>query len=312
MELRNPLRTTAVLFDGQWTLPEPVLTARNALTRVQGIVEGLPPHPPEHPHTVRDRLAYLVATGADIDPAPVFDAQRAIEDYEERVNLARRAQEIAAQQFSAVLGGHARGIIVDHLGPAFGDLVGKLGPDLAATSHIDGQSPPAVVLSQPKPVRDALIRIDTNVSRYRLIRQAHDLLRRLAGAESQDARGYFFEVKNCEEVWPAITGTGFAPRTPPWPTDGDTRARLAWLFANGAQLWLPTAEEQTDRYLEVFGERIEQVRANRSYLNAYRQMHSRTGGDTGGESTATGSRQDKRAALADRLLGVPVNGGADL
>ncbi len=116
-------------------------------------------------------------------------------------------------------------------------------------------------------------------------------------------------MKNCEEVWPAITGTGFAPRTPPWPTDGDTHTRLAWLFAHGAELWVPTAEQQTARYLEVFGERIEQVRANRSRLNAYREMHSGTGGDTGGDSTATDSPQDRRAALANRLRGVTVNGG---
>lgn len=280
MDLRNPLRQTAVLFDGQadgqWTLPEELLEARDTIVRLDSLGAELSRQSPESLHDVRDRLAYLVATGAELDTAPVFDARRAIDEHAERVTLLGKAREIANSRLTTMLSDRAGELIRDHLAPAFDTLADKLRRDFDTARHIDSQSPPAVVLSQPKAVRDALIRIDTNVARYRLIRQAGGLVHKLRQVPSQDSRGYFGEVHNTETVWPEITRVGgYAPSSPPWPTD-DTRARLAWLFANGAKVWLPTVEQQDARYLEVFGERLERARANRSHLNAYRAMFGET------------------------------------
>lgn len=310
MELRNPLRTAAVLFDGQadgqWTLPDPVIAARDALVRVQKLQGELPPHPPEHPHDVRARLAYVIATGGDIDPQPVLDAQRNVDEYQERVALTRQALEMAGNNLGTVLLDHSRELISSHLMPAFKELVDRLRRDFAATAHIDGQTPPAVVLSQSKLVRDALIRIDGNVSRYRLIRQAFNIVRRISQTESQDNRGLFIEVRNTEQLWPELTRNGYAPSATPWPTD-DTRATLAWLFAHGADLWTPTPEQQDARYLEVFGEKLRKAQLGRSQLNGLRSLGE---GATGG----TGPMPERTAAVHGRLFGtaagVPVNGGA--
>ncbi|SDY96071.1 hypothetical protein SAMN05661080_05142 [Modestobacter sp. DSM 44400] len=277
MELRNPMQFAALLFnghaDGQWTLPEPILAARDALTRLDGI--ELPDTPPEHPATVRDRLAYLIATGGDLDPTPVIDAQRALDEYSERIQLMRQAREIAGNNLATVLADHASEAITEHLAPAFDEIATRLRIDFMATDHIGSSTPAAVLLTQPKPVRDALIRIDTSVQRYELVRQAHSILLRITQARSQDEVGYFAEVRNTEKVWPAVAEiartTRYAPTTPPWPTTG-TRDRLAWLFANGGQVWLPTTTQQDARYLEVFGEKLERDRINRSNLSGYRAM----------------------------------------
>ncbi len=280
MELRNPMQFTAVLIngraDGQWTLPQPILDAHAAVTRVDDIAAELPPQPPEHPATVRDRLAYQIATGADVDPSPISDAKQAMADHEERVTLVCAAREIAERQFAAALRDHATETIAEHLAPAFDALVDKLRSDFTLTRHIDSSSAPAIVLSQPKNVRDALIRIDTNVTRYTLIREAYSKVRRIGDqAESPDGYGWFFEVKNLEVVWPEITGLlAVDPSNMPWPTT-NPRDRLAWLFAHGAELWAPTAEEQAERWAEVFAERINEQRANRANLEGYRHMFDR-------------------------------------
>src|SRR3954470_16595440 len=125
MELRNPMQAVRPIFDGAdsglWTLPKPLVEARDALVRVQAI--ELPPHPPEHPSSVRDRMAYLIATGADIDPTPVLDAQRALDEYNETLTLQNAAREIARQALSTALHNHARALVTDHLRPAHEELV---------------------------------------------------------------------------------------------------------------------------------------------------------------------------------------------
>lgn len=315
--IRNPLNSFAVLFDGhadgQWSLPDPVIEARDALVRVHGLLERVS-QAPEHPVNVRDRLAFLIATGSDVDAGPVLDAERAMAEHTECVVLTQAARDIASNNLNSALTDHAQRTITDHLAPAFAELVDGLRRDYGIAGHIDSNSPPAVVLSQPKPVRDALIRIDTNVNRYVVLRQAFHALRRVtdAGANPLDNTSYFAEIKNTETVWPAITSQT-VPTDVPWPSQD--RDRLGWLFAHGAELWMPTLQQQDDRYYQVFGTRLEQLRAARTNGNAMRHMFE--GAGNGGDHpvvTRGAGAAERDAAFHKRLFGtaagdVPVNGG---
>lgn len=314
MELRNPLRTAAVLFDGQadgqWTLPEQITEARDALRRVQDLIEELPP-PPDHPTTVRDRLAFQVAAGADLNGTPVHEARQALANHEDRVALLRAAREVANQRLATALGEHASRTLTEHLAPAFDSLVDSLRRDFTTARHVDSVSPPAVVLSQPKNVRDAIIRIDGSVGRYAVLRDAFNVVRRLAGEETADGMGYFAEVRDAETVWPELaqsaTQTRYAPGRPPWMLDS-TRDRLAWMFAHGAEPWMPTAQQQTDRYMEVFGEKLRKAQIGRSQLNGLRSIGEGASGDSARPMS------EQTAAVHGRLFGtrggVEVNGGA--
>lgn len=119
----------------------------------------------------------------------------------------------------------------------------------------------------------SVVRIDAAVPRYDALRQAHSVARKLGyPGEHPDGYAWFAEVRNMEVVWPEITGLlAVDPSITPWPRTG-TRDRLAWLFGRGGELWLPTAEEQEQRWAEVFAERINRARTNRANLDAYRAL----------------------------------------
>ena len=118
--------------------------------------------------------------------------------------------------------------------------------------------------------------------------------------------GWFSEVRNLESIWPQITGPkAVDPADAPWPAS--PRERLAWMFAAGAELWAPTAEQQTARWMaSPIGQRVQEFQARRSHANAYRQMH---GDLPGGQPAEPGSTA---AAVGARLFGDATgNGGAD-
>ncbi|MGY1730144.1 hypothetical protein ACI798_01390 [Geodermatophilus sp. SYSU D01045] len=276
-EIRNPLSFSATLFagaeDNRWTLPASLVEARDAVVRLGGLAAQAWDQAPEQPHAIRDRVAAQIAAGADVDLGPIHTAQQAVTDHDERMALIRRAQEIAGNRLAGELHDQAGSVIADHLQPVLAELVDQLKRDFAAIAHIPADAPLSVVLTQPKPVREAAIRIDTAVAEYDTLRAAYSLARKLGTQrETDDGYGFFFEIRNTEQVWPGITGLfAVTPSDIPWPTTS-TRDRLAWFFAHEAQPWMPTAQEQDHRWHEVFGERVRQAAANRSHLEAYRHM----------------------------------------
>lgn len=278
MEIRNPLLFAGILFaghdDGQWTLPVELLTARDRLNRVVALHEQEHTRTPEHPHDLTDRLGGQVAAGADIDLEPIEAARRDQVDHDDRMRVLNRAREMASNALVTALNATARQTIADHLRPAYDKLVAAMSKDFATVAHIPADAPLSVILTEPKPVRDAAIRIDAAVARYDTLRSAYSLLRKIGDqAETPDGLGWFFETKNTEILWPAITGLmAVNPSDAPW-SRGSTRDRLAWFFANGAELWMPTAEEQAQRWLESpIGEKTKEHQANRANLEGYRQM----------------------------------------
>ncbi len=278
VEIRNPVQFAAVLFgghdDGQWSLPDDLLAARSRYLRVAQLHADAFGATPENLHDLLDRLAGQVAAGADVDLAPLHAAQQGTTDHIEREALLRRAKEIAVNDLLRELNDTARAVVADHLQPAYAELVEKLRRDFATITDIPSDAPMSVILTAPKPVRDAAVRIDAAVARYDTLRQAYDVARRLGyPGEPADVYNWFYEVKNMETVWPEITGRmAVDPNNPPWPTTS-TRAKLAWLFAHGAELWAPTAEEQAERWAEVFAERLKESRAARDYFNSLRAIH---------------------------------------
>ena len=57
-------------------------------------------------------------------------------------------------------------------------------------------------------------------------------------------------LRRLRTAWPTA-GTSFQG-DPPWPTS--SAARLKWLAAFGHRIWLPTAAQRADRWLEVHGD----------------------------------------------------------
>ncbi len=304
VELRNPIQFAAVLFagrdNGQWTLPPSLLAARDAFVRVSALHQEVYGQAPERADDVRERLAAQLAAGADVDAGSVLAAQQATTEYEERVALLKRAREIAENSLAYALRVTAREVIASHLQPAHTTLTDALREDFGRVAHIPGDAPVSVILTAPKPQRDAVVRIDAAVVRYDTLRSAYNLVRKIGGQdETADGYGFFREVRNMEKVWPGITGARPPrPNDVPWPTTS-TRDRLGWLFAHGAELWAPTADEQSQRWSEVFGERTERAAANRSNLNAYRGMYE---GPVPPSSPTPTSGSERRAAIADRIL----------
>ncbi len=277
MDIRNPLTFAAPLFaghaDGQWTLPKNLIAARDRLARVDELNTAAYAESPESPDNVRESLAAQIAAGGDVDLSPIEDAQRAVSAHMERGKMLARARDIANDALMRTLHDSARVLITEHLRPVHNKLIGQMRRDFAALAHIPDDAPMSVILTAPESVRAAAIRIDAAVPRYDLIRQAYEKARRLGHpAESPDGCGWFNEIRNMEEVWPEIAGMRIPTQSEiPWPMNG-SRSRLAWMFRNGAELWIPTADEQAQRWMEVFGERFNLARANRSHLAGYRAL----------------------------------------
>lgn len=82
--------------------------------------------------------------------------------------------------------------------------------------------------------------------------------------QRNDEQGQFAEIRNSDVIaprWSPITG-----QRAPWPSG--PVGRLMWLLDNGAELWLPSVDEQQRRWDEVHGERLRNARHNRHQLQA--------------------------------------------
>ena len=214
-----------------------------------------------------DSLADLLATCAvddDIDLAELEAQMRAHRqadaDHQARTAIVHKAYERAQRNLDDAITTHADTIIREHLAPAIASTIADL-RTAAATYRHHGNSD-REMLNAPKPAREAWLTSDHLVTAYTVLRATRTHLLRAVGASAgNDARGLFGEVRNTEEVWPAIVspaGVFYTGQPAPWDHP-DPRTRLVNLLDLGAELWCPTHAEQEARWAEVFGDRLKQI-----------------------------------------------------
>jgi hypothetical protein len=148
-------------------------------------------------------------------------------------------------------------LIEQHLAPAHAEAL-----DAAREhGHLAPLADDVAVRAAPTPKQRAGVdALALAAARYRSTRAAHTALtRRLPRL---DVDGVLAELADLPDVWPTYRQHG---QDEPWPVS--RVARPCWIAVH-ARPWLPTVAEWDERWLEVFGEPVEQARRNRQQMTA--------------------------------------------
>jgi len=240
-------------FDQQhYTLPEEVLEQRRRLEAFAAASDWpVDPWPSAHA-ALLDQVRAVADGGGPPDVAAAVAARTASEIVMATLPAARRqvAEELALAVEQAVAD-YANEILADHLRPALAETLATVTTAAKAAPVEVLTAGDNMLLSAKDTVRKAALAIDGAAVRYSAIRGAHWCTRQYGGAVQQDQAGSYVELRRMELAWPS-----HAVRTPPqrapWE-DMSPRARMLFLVASGSEPWLPTAEEQDDRWAEVHG-----------------------------------------------------------
>lgn len=237
------------------TLPSELVQARDKYREVHDTWRTL-----REPETTEEdalrQMATAFAEGADLDTEAVYAVRREQEDYLLKHRTLDRAREIVAGRLYDVAVECADEIVVGHLRPAQTAVLAEAEKAHAAYSRY-GEVPSAL-LAAPASARTAFGKLDELVRRFQLIRSTVSAVRLVAGGVQHDHQGWFSTIRNCEVVWPQLTGHRNMPgsRVPPWPTD-DPKGYLLFLLRDDVEAWVPTALEQDARFWEVFAEQYD-------------------------------------------------------
>lgn len=276
--MKNALTRTEPLFaaqaEGIITLPDNLVTARDTLARITA--HPMPDPGPEEADVVYEIAAAFVAGTGPLDLAPALDARRA----HETAGLARRAhdtaRDLAETEFIAAVQSTVDVVIVNHLRPVFQATVERIVALHAKLAGVTGDTPPAVLLRAPKATRDAWLALEAELTTYGQMRHLRGVLLTLTGQRPEnDAYGFFAEMRNADHVVPQVTSIAVDVAVRMFqqlPADPLQRVRL--LLDRGAELWLPTVDEQDDLWRQVFAERIESQRQRQ-----WRQVQARGMGE---------------------------------
>ncbi|GAB2328459.1 hypothetical protein [Streptomyces variabilis] len=150
-------------------------------------------------------------------------------------------------------------LIRDYIRPALEDYLARFKQAYnTAGKHAQCDTVQPYMLLEPEPVRVALTELHDATQQYGSIRHAWALLR---GGSLQDTRASIAttvdphgansilgEVRNIADIFPEWVNAGAVGGTP-WPWQGrPAHLRLAWILANGGEIWAPTADEHNHLY----------------------------------------------------------------
>ncbi|MEJ7765376.1 MAG: hypothetical protein WKF86_07760 [Acidimicrobiales bacterium] len=238
---------------GHYTLPKEVLDPRRRLATYSAATDWpVDPWPAAHA-----ALLDQVRAVADGGPPPDINdavAARAANDILAGTlpMLRRQVAEELAEEVDLAVADLAGEILTSHLRPALDEVLATVSTAAKAAPVEVLTATDSMLLSAKDSVRKAAIAIDCAAFRYHALRGAHGCVRQLVPAARQDERGSFGELRRMEVAWPTHRGYTPAAQRPPW--EGMTpRARLLFIVTTGAEPWLPTAEEQDARFMEVYG-----------------------------------------------------------
>lgn len=255
---KNSTRLYAGADAGHYTLPEQLVTYRNAVQRIDAMP---PPVEPQPAAQVREQLL-AESVDAFLDGKPLTSVGETIAAAEmsygnwlhdlnfqaEVFRWVREAEKLALIEYAEV-------VIRDHLAPATTEVAA----DLASVAKVlPADANPASLLQAGPKAREAWARLEQIASRYTEIRAARTVLSQRTQV-AWDVHGEFPELRNLREFWPgfgrqALSSTSSAP----WPMDSQS-TRLLWLAHRGAQFICPTVTEQDAIYRETYKDGIEQM-----------------------------------------------------
>ncbi len=255
----------ARLFDGEaaghYTLPTDLLDLKQAFAR---LAQAPPPvHVSEVEQTQRlvaDTLTAAKANEVLPGAEQVLAARRAAES----AGVLARARDVAlerlAGEVSTTVFDLGDVLITEHLRPALHAVLHELRGTLELTEPYGDSA--AAMLRAPDKVRKAWLGIDAHVTRYEIIRAGRDALAQVGYRPDHDNDNEFLRVRNLNDFWPRHKRYGMAAGAgAPWPTQA--RQQVVWFIQHGAQLWLPTAAEQDERYNEVYAEGLARMERQR-------------------------------------------------
>jgi len=255
---------------GIYSLPDELILARDVAARLAELI----PQDAVDPEDVTDELvaATLAAAATDAglpDCSGVAEARHQRQVTEDAAKVWRIASEQAAGRVSSAVHACAESILVEHLQPALAAVVGELSGAFAATGQY---SSPSELLLAPAKARQAAASVDALCEKYEAIRGGRgDLTWTVQYRATADLDDEFGEVRNPETVWTRTQNRNMNAGTPPWPLT-PTRTRVAWLLANGCELWLPTPTEQDTRWREAYSEELAAAENQRSMGAAVNMM----------------------------------------
>lgn len=257
---------------GDHTLPKKLIDARANHQRVTKAVQELP-EPAVSEWDAQQNAAADFVEGGVFDVDAVRRARDAQIDHELRGALLRQAQETTAEILVGTLRATADEVIAEHLAPRQAEILDSAAKAVGA--YREHGITAADLLHAPKPARDAYSTVNDLLRSFTVVRRAREsVLIATDAVVEHDTHHYFSTIRNCEALWPEITGR-LAPSTPPWPTE--PLDFLHWLTGPDVEAWCPTTDEQDARWWEVFGKRVEQTRANRNVLQGYRELMTKDG-----------------------------------
>jgi hypothetical protein len=245
--LRPELARLGALWQGHdagcYQLPAALLKTRTALDRLLAA-----PDPATEDTGVQERLiAATVAAAHNGADFPSVDVLLDAELDQQRAALRGRvlveAVERVASQLIVDTQRNGSTLLAEHLRPALDSLLDKLRPHAKVVVNLD----PEGALRAGGQASKAWLTFDRGAEEYRALRAARQSLA-LVGVAAAEDTGLFAEIRNLPDVWPDHRPVYGRTPPPPWPED--PRRRLAWLLANGADIWMPTPAEQDDIYGE--------------------------------------------------------------
>ena len=270
--MTEELRLSHIAFtgydNGHHSLPPEMIAARDDLRRIEDLLSSVPQ--PENEFDALDRLAAEVLAGSEVDTDALATVHVQRATHEAALGILRRAREPAGGQLASVVCSHAEETIRQYLVPVHDKTVAEVAKCAKAMGGLPDNDASSLARAG-KVARDAYLQLDELAARYSAVRQTRSALYANLGADVEhDHNGYFTAIRNTEKLWPAITQQVAPPRdATPWPKDS-TRGFLLWAVRNGAELWLPTVEQQDARWYDVFGARLEEAKRNRRALTGTR------------------------------------------
>ncbi|MDW8804612.1 hypothetical protein PV439_11775 [Streptomyces scabiei] len=164
------------------------------------------------------------------------------------------AADLTAELVTAISGGAADGIINDHIKPALADFLTDFQTDVTTAG-------PYAALPEPTPqlatesdsVQQAYQRLRQANTGWQSIRASWRILRGRSHALTRDPAGLaslHAEIANTLELRPIWDpASSLSSLASPWQ-HGAFHVRLKWLLDHDAEVWTPTANEQTTAWLD--------------------------------------------------------------
>lgn len=164
-------------------------------------------------------------------------------------STADQATAVTATLVAATSGGAADTLITGHIQPALADFLADFQTDAAAAGVYAAEPEPTPpMLEAPDSVQQAYTRLLESPVRWQSIRTSWQILRGRSLAPTRDPAGtasIHAEISNTLDLRPIWQPNSPANRlASPWH-HGVFHVRLKWLLDNDAEVWAPTATEQT-------------------------------------------------------------------